>query len=111
MFEQGRHKPPYTAQRCTVSAAENIFAREKETKKEKQRETEGHNRLLSEGLYFFSSTFHASLVVSNNVAFNDGMMDLPNTASAIYCLHVPAVRFSHSHLGHISISSSIHSPF
>ena len=53
---------------------------------------------------------HASLVVSNNVAFNDGMMDLPNTAPAIYCLPVPAGSLSHAHLGRISISSSILSP-
>lgn len=58
MFEQGKHKPPYTAPRSTASAAENRFARKKKTKQkkkeeEKQRETEGHNRLLSEGLHFF----------------------------------------------------------
>lgn len=53
MFEQGKHKPPYTAQRSTVSAAVNTFARKRKQKKEKQRGTEGHNRLLSEGLHLF----------------------------------------------------------
>lgn len=81
----------------------------KEKKKKRKEELKGTTG-CSQRDCIYSSNCHASLVVSNNVAFNDGMMDLPNTASAIYCLHVPAVRFSHTHLGHISISSSIHSP-
>lgn len=37
MFEQGKHKPPYTAQRSTASAAENRFARKKTTRKKKEK--------------------------------------------------------------------------
>jgi hypothetical protein len=38
------------------------------------------------------------------------MMSLPKTGPAIYCLYVPTGSRSDAHLGHISISSSIHSP-
>lgn len=44
------------------------------------------------GDWVYASNCHASRVRSNNVAFNDGMMDLPNTSSCHRLLVFPCTK-------------------